>query len=327
MKEILLNPGPTNTRGITKVRQWAGSDVCHRTEKFQKILTSLKFSLLNRFGSKDFNIAVLAGSGTAALDSMISSLGVDGMTFIDAGSYGSRACDIATTYGISHNRVISKTIEDLTFDERSELVYFVENETSTGEKYSIETMSKIFPNAKFIIDSTSSFGATNYHGYHDKILAISFCSNKCLQSTPGVSAVIWHPSQKVNKRSYYGFLEMYTDNMPFTLPVQVVYSLEETMKHNKNNESIFDKRMTTLIDAFFKLGINCINKNPSNSVAAFKHPNMSYDELSSFLIKRKIVIYSGVPGIENSFRVSTMSVDFDRKFKKILGAFSDSCIH
>ena len=228
MGEILLNPGPTNTRIITKVKQWAGSDVCHRTEKFQSKLSDLRKVLISRFGCTDFKIAILAGSGTAALDSMISSLGTDGMTIVDAGVYGSRACDIATTYGISHKRIISKTIDDLRYDEDAELVYFVENETSTGEKYRLEKMLEIYPNAEFVIDATSSFGATNYAGLHSRIAAISFCSNKCLQSTPGIAAVIWHPDQQVNKRSYYGFLEMYDNNMPFTLPVQSVYSLHET---------------------------------------------------------------------------------------------------
>lgn len=327
MGQILLNPGPTNTRAITKLKQWIGSDVCHRTEDFESVLLNLKTSLISRFGDESFSIAVLAGSGTAALDAMISSLGTSNMTIIDAGSYGARACDIATTYNISHTRVISKTIDDLSFNECAKLVYFVENETSTGEHYNLARMLEIYPNAKFMIDATSSFGASEYFNLHEKIAAISFCSNKCLQSTPGLGVVIWHPSMKAEKRSYYGFLELYKDNLPFTLPVQSVYSLDETMKHNKDNKKIFDKRMSRLIDCFFKMGINCLNTHPSNSVAAFHHPSKSYDELKEFLFRKGIVIYSGVPSVSNSFRVSTMSVDFDRKFKKIEGAFRDSCVH
>ena len=39
-----------------------------------------------------------------------------------------------------------------------------------------------------------------------------------------------------------------------------------------------------------------------------------------------IVLYSGVPGVDKSFRVATMSVKFDSHFKKIMGAFYDSCL-
>ena len=60
----------------------------------------------------------------------------------------------------------------------------------------------------------------------------------------------------------------------------------------------------------------CLNKYPSNSIVAFKHPKMQYQELHDFLLERGIVIYSGVSGVDRSFRVSTMSVQFDRKFEK-----------
>ena len=50
---------------------------------------------------------------------------------------------------------------------------------------------------------------------------------------------------------------------------------------------------------------------------------MNYQELHDFLVKKGIVIYSGVPGVKNSFRVSTMSVKFDIKFSKIEEAFHE----
>ncbi len=82
-----------------------------------------------------------------------------------------------------------------------------------------------------------------------------------------------------------------------------------------------------LINYFQFLGIECLNVNPSNSVISFRHPYMCYNKLQSFLEKRNIVIYSGVEGVENSFRVSTMSVRFDKEYYKIRKAFYDSCIH
>lgn len=328
MKKILLNPGPTNTRAITKISQWLGSDVCHRTEEFQSRLSQLRLQLLNSFGSIDYQIAVMAGSGTTALDSMISSIGENGMLIVDAGKYGSRACDIAKAYNINYGRVFSKTIEDLEGDSSAKLVYFVENETSTGEKYSLKKMSSLYPSAKFIVDATSSFGASFYSSYIDRIAAVSFCSNKCLQSTPGLGIVIWDKRLHLYKRSYYGDLNLYKDGrMPFTLPVQCVEALLSALKHNQNNKRVFDARMKKLIAEFSKIDIPCINEKPCNSIAAFVHPRKSYEELQSFLNDKGIVIYSGVEGIQNSFRVATMSVDFDRKFKKIVGAFGDSCVH
>ena len=75
-----------------------------------------------------------------------------------------------------------------------------------------------------------------------------------------------------------------------------------------------------------KIGIKCINTNPSNSIIGFVHPKMNYENLSQHLAKQNIIIYSQVPGIKNSFRVATMSVVFDKHFDKIIEAFYETCV-
>jgi len=72
--KFLLNPGPTNTRFRTKYAQWKGSDVCHRTPEFYEVLDNTKNLLLDRFESNgNFKVALIGGSGTTAMESMISS--------------------------------------------------------------------------------------------------------------------------------------------------------------------------------------------------------------------------------------------------------------
>ena len=328
MGKLLLNPGPTNTSFWTKLKQWLGSDICHRTDQFAKDFRDLQDKLLDRFGDSERNIAIMGGSGTAALDGMIATLMPVGTLVINAGAYGKRASEIAAAYRIMHPVVQSEEVGDLKYDPTVKYVYYVENETSTGEHYSIASMSLLYPNAKFFIDATSSFGASTYEDYFDRIAAISFCSNKCLQSTPGLGVVIWDKSLETYTRSFYGDLTKYgKDKMPFTVPVQSVYALLEAMERNKDNRNIFNVRSGKLIFSMRKLGIRSISKHPSNSVIAFKHPSKTYEQLRDFLYQKGIVIYSGVPGVPNSFRLSTMSVKFDRKFKKIIGAFRDSRVH
>jgi len=329
MGKILLNPGPTNTGFFTKLSQWFGSDICHRTDKFSEDFDTLKRNLLKRYGNVDMDIAIMGGSGTVAMESMIASLMSDDCLVIDAGTYGSRAISIATRYLIKCQYIKSKNIEDLKANNRVQKVYFVENETSSGEKYSIERMAKIYPNAKFLIDATSSFGATDYTGYHDRILALSFCSNKCLQSTPGLGVVIWNKNIcETHDRNYYGDITKYgIGKIPFTVPVQSVYALLSALKRNKNNKNVFNSRRDRLIKDMSQFGIQCLSKNPSNSIVAFEHPHMSYERLKMFLHERGIVVYSGIGRNENSFRVSTMSVKFDNCYKKIRRAFLDSCLH
>jgi 2-aminoethylphosphonate-pyruvate transaminase len=326
---ILLNPGPTNTRFMTKLHQWIGSDKCHRENDFKEILISLQEKLLSKvFLGKAGRIAIMGGSGTTAMEAMISSLVPDGVSIINAGSYGERAISILETFKIKHKIICSKTIDDLSYNENIKFVYFVENETSTCEHYSLKNMCQIYPNAKFFIDATSSFGASDYCAdYLDRIAALSFCSNKCLQSTPGLGIVIWNGETNTYKRSFYGDLDKYgTGKLPFTLPVQSVHALEYTVSKNSSNKEAFDARRDRLIKALSSFGIVCLNKYPANSIIAFRHPNKAYDQLHSFLKNKGIIIYSGTGRVDNSFRISTMSIKFDKSFNKIIGALHDSCL-
>ena len=327
MNEILLNPGPTNTRFMTKLYQWIGSDKCHRENGFSCILKDLQNKLLSKTSlGIEGRIAIMGGSGTTAMESMISSLVPNGVLVVNAGKYGERAISIMKVFNIQHNVIRSHNIDDLQPSDKIKHVYFVENETSTGEYYPLRVMSKIYPNAKFFIDATSAFGASDYSS-SERIAAMSFCSNKCLQSTPGLGIVIWNNEIETFKRSYYGDVTKYHIGMlPFTLPIQSVYALHYTMSKNSNNKEIFDNRKKQIIKELESFGINCLNKNPSNSIIGFQHPNKTYEELHSFLKNKGLIIYSGIDGVKNSFRISTMSIKFDKKIKKIIGAFHDSCL-
>lgn len=328
VNNILLNPGPTNTRLETKIQQWKGSDQCHREADFLLKLNEIQ-EILRRtvyHGDKG-QVAIMAGSGTTAMQSMITSLLEDKVVILKAGAYGQRAIEISSAYKIKHSVIISSSIEDLKVNTSVKKMYFVENETSTGEKYDLKRMCEIYPNAEFLIDSTSAFGASEYLPYSDRIISLCFCSNKCLQSTPGLGIVIWNGTEKVKERSYYENLSRYGLNkLPFTLPTQSVYALEEAIKYSLKNKSIFDQRKENLIKDLEKFGIVCVNQNPSNSVIGFVHPTKDYKTLSSFLRERGIIIYSGISGKKNSFRVSTMSCVFDEFYNKIIRSFYDSCL-
>lgn len=329
MSKILLNPGPTNTNFLTKLFQWIGSDQCHREEEFQNTLRYIRNKILKKSGFyQTHEIAIICGSGTMGMQSMICSLVPDNVLVINSGAYAKRAMEIMRTYKIEHQSVECKSIDDLKENKKIKAVYFVENETSTGEYFCIDKMKKIYPKARFYIDATASFGASSYEEHISKIAGISFCSNKCLQSTPGLSFVIWNKKQMKYKRCYYGDLSKYEfSKMPFTLPTQTVSALKHVVSTGMNNKHIFDNRRDKLVKDMKNIGMKCYNINPCNSIVAFIHPSRNYSSLHAFLKKRGMVIYSGIDGVENSFRISTMSVKFDRKYKKILRAFNDSCLH
>lgn len=335
--KVLLNPGPTNTSFITKIAQWVGTDVCHRTDDFFKLLEETRGLLLSRFSTtaspEEWNVSILAGSGTTAMEAMISSLiSEKDNRVINAGAYGQRALDIMDTYEIEYDEIKSDSINDVERSDFAGNLYFVETETSTGEEYRTQEILRRYPQARFYIDATAAFGASNYDAALDNIDALSFCANKCLQSTAGLGLVLWRKTRPTHPRTYSLDLGRYVaPAIPFTLPTQSVSALREALSYEKEwqfneNETkmVFDRRRNDLLQALANIGIKQISKSPANSVIAFIHPTMDYEELRRFLDDRGIVIYSGIPDIDRSFRISTMSVLFERKFKKIVKTFQKS---
>jgi|10_taG_2_1085330.scaffolds.fasta_scaffold00547_9 2-aminoethylphosphonate-pyruvate transaminase len=334
MNNILLNPGPTNTLECVKNAQTQHSDICHRTDEFIDLLVETKSLLLERFStrckSEDWNVSIFGGSGTSAMEALISSL-LDKSNILIAGKYGKRAADIMSVYGVEsekHYLSSQNELEKITISNWCTNLYFVENETTTGEKFSLKEVTKRFPKSRLYIDATSAFGATDYSDYVDHIDAISFCSNKCLQSTPGLGIVIWRKSLPTRDKSYYLNLRRYVGNsLPFTLPVQSVAALNCALKESHISEHAMNYRRDRLIDDLSKINIKCISRFPSNSIIGFVHPNKNYEELKESLKKRNIIIYNGIENIKNSFRISTMSVKFDKQYNYIIGCFNDSCIY
>jgi len=92
----------------------------------------------------------LSGSGTAAMEAMICTLMNDEpITVINAGQYGERAINMLKIYSISYKEIKCNSIFDLEKDVNIKQVYFVENETTTGETFHLNRMIRLFPNAKF----------------------------------------------------------------------------------------------------------------------------------------------------------------------------------
>ena len=328
MSDFLLNPGPTNTTFSTKLAQWRGSDICHRADAFSEKLEQTKDLLLTRFGNKGFDAAILGGSGTLGMEAMIASLfPSETVHIINAGTYGQRAIDICKTYNLKYKEIIARDLDSLKRDTSVRYLCFAENETTTGENFSPHKLIELFPLADLFIDATSSFGASNYTGLFGMIKAICFSGNKCLQGTTGAAVVIYDPCLKIHSRSYYSNLSHYQgDNIPFTVPTQSVAALNHVLLKNYNCENLLNERRGKLITALAPLGIRCINSYPCNSIVGFQHPSLTYDQLRKFLLDRKMVIYSGIPSVPRSFRLSTISNLFDRKFKHLIKTLHDSCL-
>ena len=95
-RNILLNPGPATTTDTVKNAQVV-PDICPREKEFGEVMEFVSKELTNLVADNDeYTTVLFGGSGTAAVESMISSVvDKDILLIINNGAYGKRICEIA----------------------------------------------------------------------------------------------------------------------------------------------------------------------------------------------------------------------------------------
>ena len=169
-RNILLNPGPATTTDSVKYAQVV-SDICPREKEFGQLMKSVATDLKKIVGGDENYITVLfAGSGTAAMDSVINSVVPPNrkILIINNGAYGERMVNIAKAYSINYVNLkfnmdvfpdLKKIENTLLEDEQIACVAVVHHETTTGLLNPIKEIGSIVKkyNKLFIIDTISSF--------------------------------------------------------------------------------------------------------------------------------------------------------------------------
>lgn len=100
---IIFSPGPANISERVR-RALTLPDIGHREEESSWLLNDVKTLLARvlKIDGQDYEVVVFSGSGTLAIEALITSLAGWAKTLfiISNGIYGERARDIALTYGI-----------------------------------------------------------------------------------------------------------------------------------------------------------------------------------------------------------------------------------
>ncbi|HCW54688.1 MAG TPA: 2-aminoethylphosphonate--pyruvate aminotransferase [Clostridium sp.] len=103
-RNILLNPGPATTTDTVKMAQVV-PDICPREEEFGQVMEFVSKGLTELVGSNDeYTTVLFGGSGTAAVESIISSVVDDSeiLLIINNGAYGQRICQMAEIYRLKY---------------------------------------------------------------------------------------------------------------------------------------------------------------------------------------------------------------------------------
>ncbi|WP_068619889.1 2-aminoethylphosphonate aminotransferase [Paenibacillus tuaregi] len=347
-KTILLTPGPVTTTESVKWSQVV-PDICPREAEFGEIMEYISTELTQLVADPDHYTAILfGGSGTAAVESMISSVpDKDAVIIVSNGAYGKRMCEIAEVYGLDYLEFKSPPDEEVNLLDLERYIQssnrtishlaVVHHETTTGLLNKVKDIGNLCKKyqIEMIVDAMSSFAAIPIQMKEMNISYLAASSNKNLQGMAGVSFVIAERSKletlKDKKpRSYY--LNLYAQykyfaehrQMRFTPPVQTLYALKQAIEELKQEgiEKRYERYITswkTLISGLARLGLTYIvpEEHHSKIITSIHEPacaGYDFKSMHDFFYSKGIMIYPGKLEQLNTFRIANIG---DITYKEI----------
>lgn len=351
---ILLNPGPVKLS--PRVREaLTREDLCHREPEFAMLQDDIRARLLNVYAlsTDSFAPVLLAGSGTAAVEAMLSSIiPKDGRVLvIENGVYGERMSCMLEVHGIAHSRLSYAWGERINFNDVVRKlqngsafthVAVVHHETTTGRLNDLAALGEICNthNVSMLVDGVSSFGAEAIDFVAWRITACAATANKCLHASPGVSFVVVNrqalTSAEHVRRTLYLDLSEYcraqdSQTTPYTQPIHLYYAFREALVEFEEQggwqarQQRYRELAGQVRQALMSLGVTPVLNEAESSVVlnAYHLPKaIDYSQLHDALKVRGFVIYAGQGVLQQSlFRISTMGDisddDIDRLIRNL----------
>ncbi|AJS60462.1 2-aminoethylphosphonate aminotransferase [Paenibacillus sp. IHBB 10380] len=339
-RNILLTPGPATTTDTVKFAQIV-PDICPRETEFGELMESISTGLTRIVADENHYTCVLfGGSGTAAVDSVLSSvIGEDTVIIINNGAYGKRMCEIATVYGVHFLEFVSppdKPVDLIALEELFRSTHqsishlaVVHHETTTGLLNDVQRLGDLCKKyqAELIVDAISSFGAVPIHMKDMNIGYIVASSNKNVQGLPGVSFVIaskqtFEDLKQVRPRSYY--LNLYDQykyflqhrQMRFTAPIQTLYALQQAISELRvegieQRYERYTRSWESLTEGIHRMGLNHIVSEQYHSklVTSISEPDCDgydFQNMHDFFYNQGFTIYPGKVEKLKTFRIANI---------------------
>ncbi|MFH1511258.1 MAG: aminotransferase class V-fold PLP-dependent enzyme [Candidatus Woesearchaeota archaeon] len=317
-KYNLLLAGPVNvSQKVKEALQYP--EIGHREEEFQILYSSIRKQLLKVFRAnhKEHHIVVISGSGTAAMESVISSLKKTSILFLTNGTFGDRLRDLGKLHG--HNVIeYNAGVESLNLVEIERIlnnnktiryISIVHCETSTGRLNPIDRIKQLAQKykKKLIIDAMSSLGAEKF-----TMAGVDICfsnTNKSIEGVPVLSFVCTRKDAMnelreigrcfyLDLRRYIGYSEK--NQTPYTPAIPLFFSLsqslDEILREGVSNRILrYKKRTAYFKNNLLKLGLNIRvkEKQEQSNVCSFFSfpPHTNPKNLFKFLRTHGFIIY------------------------------------
>ncbi len=336
MDKKLLTPGPLTTSITTKeamLHDWGSRD-----QKFIDLNQSILESLINLIEGEDsYQCVPMQGSGTFAVESMISSLTPKEakILILINGAYGHRMKKMCSylnrkcfTYEVAeheqHN--INEIEKILDTNQGLTHVFAVYCETTSGILNPIQKISDLVEKKKLslFVDAMSAFGALPFSSKNIKFDAVAASSNKCLEGVPGVGFILVKNNVIKNAKdnSHSLSLDLYDQwqamkknkQWRFTPPTHVLAAFYQAIKEHKKEGGIQGRHKRYLnnckiiCEGMKEIGFEQLLPNEIQApiIITFNQPknaNFNFEQFYDALSQKNFLIYPGKLTVADTFRI------------------------
>jgi len=352
VRPVLLNPGPVSlSEGVRRAAVKA--DFCHRETEFFELQDRLRLELPRVYGLDvaDWAAVMLGGSGTTALEAMMTSLVPPDarLLILENGVYGERLTRLTEIYGISHGVVQHGWKESWDFNQiEAQLhngefthVAAVHHETTTGRLNPVAELAGLCEryHVDLLLDTVSSYGAENIPFESVALQACAITANKCLHGITGLCVVIARVESLRNcvdpPRTLTLNLGLWADHQgrqstPFTPSVNAMMALDQSLIELaedggwKARHARYLKLADRVARQLAALGIEPMLPATKSSCVLRSYripPGSNYQTIHDGLKQRGFIIYAGQGKLsEEMFRISTMGDISDYDLGRLLAA-------
>ena len=355
MDKKLLTPGPLTTSMTTKeamLHDWGSRD-----KKFIDLNSSIRESLVKLIDGEDnYQCVPMQGSGTFAVESMVSSLTSKDskILILINGAYGQRMKKMCTylnrdfiEYEVAEHEVheLSK-IEKLIDTNDLTHIFAVYCETTSGILNPIEEIADLAESKKIslFIDAMSAFGALPLSAKKVTFDAVAASSNKCLEGVPGVGFILVKNDviQNAEGNSHSLSLDLYDQwqameknkQWRFTPPTHVLAAFNQAIKEHEKEGGVqgrharYKKNCQIICAGMKELGFEQLLPDNLQApiIITFKQPNDSsfnFDKFYNALSDKDFLIYPGKLTVAETFRIGCIGNLNENDMHDTIGAVKE----
>jgi 2-aminoethylphosphonate-pyruvate transaminase len=323
-RQVLFNPGPVNLDPMIRENLF-NVELCHREPEFDLLAQSIRSRLFERFGfdPESFELSLLHGSGTLAVDAALATLVRGRVVVVNNGLYCQRLIETlarlegAVTIAYDRGLGVPVRLEELAAllrRERPDWLAIVHHETTTGLLNPLDEIATLCASegVQLFVDAVSSLGA---HPVDTRADVVCFNSSKCLESLPGIAGIFWrsgltlHPTVPVLNVGAYAHGMASTPNVQAYVALDIALDLlageDRPLRYERLARHVWRAGGT-------KFELFLPEADRSYVLTAFRLGNRTIDELFTRAYEHGLVIYPGQAQLRGEiFRVANMGALID----------------